>query len=208
MPIKNGSNNTNRFCAGNIAEKFMEKLNEFLDSYKLPLALTFVGLVLIVGGIISSRYSNSPKVYPKAENFGQGTKVGEIKIDVSGAVTTPGVYTLDSNSRLEDAIKAAGGFSEDVNTDAVARLVNLSQKLTDGAKVYIPALNDKLPSVAGKIGINSASQSELESMPGVGPVTAGNILNNRPYSSVEELLTKKLVSKSVYDKIKDLVDTN
>lgn len=56
-----------------------------------------------------------------------------------------------------------------------------------------------------KININSASMEELDTLPGVGKVTAQKIINNRPYQSIEELLTKKVVGKSVYEKIKDLV---
>ncbi|EKD47123.1 MAG: helix-hairpin-helix DNA-binding motif-containing protein, partial [uncultured bacterium] len=55
------------------------------------------------------------------------------------------------------------------------------------------------------ININAASQSELETLWGIGPVTAQNIIEQRPYSSVEELLSKKIIKQNVYDKIKDQI---
>ena len=58
-------------------------------------------------------------------------------------------------------------------------------------------------SASGLIDINAASESELDTLSGIGPVTAGKIIDNRPYGSLEELVSKKAVSSSVFEKIKD-----
>ena len=58
---------------------------------------------------------------------------------------------------------------------------------------------------SGLININSASESELDTLTGVGPVTIGKIIDNRPYNTLEELVSKKAVSKSVFEKIKDSI---
>ena len=55
------------------------------------------------------------------------------------------------------------------------------------------------------VSVNSASQSELESLPGIGPVTAGKIIDGRPYNQVEELLERKIVGKATFEKIKNLI---
>lgn len=65
--------------------------------------------------------------------------------------------------------------------------------------------NQLLGVTVGKVNMNTASQKELEDLPGVGPVTAGKIINGRPYQSLDELKTKKIVGNALYDKLKDLI---
>ncbi len=188
----------------------MAQIDQFIDQYKLPIGLSILGIVLIVGGIFSSGLLSKPKAYPKA-SLVDNHQTSQIKVDISGAVVNPQVISLSAGSRVEDAIKATGGFSEEANQDFIAKSLNLSAKLNDGQKIYVPfkgenalALNNA--SQPSKISINSGSLVELESLPGVGPSTAQKIAQQRPYSSVNDLLTKKIVSKSVFEKIKDLID--
>ena len=60
-------------------------------------------------------------------------------------------------------------------------------------------------STQAQVNINTASQSDLESLPGIGPVTASKIISDRPYQIVEDLVNKKAVSKAVFEKIKDQI---
>lgn len=192
----------------------MERLINLLDKYKLPLSLSLVGVVLIIGGMVASGISKTKlKDYPK-ESLVQGEKF--ISIDVSGSVKSPGVYRLKMGSRIEQAVEAAGGFSENANQEYISKYINLAQNLVDGTKVYIPKIGEQgsssgqAGSVSGEssaasVNINSASQAELEALPGIGPVTASKIISDRPYQSIEELLSKKIVSKSVFEKIKDSI---
>jgi len=187
-----------------------------LDKFKLPIALSLVGLTLIIGGIFASGINKqTAKDFPKG-SLVESTKV--ISVDVSGAVLQPGVYKLNDGSRIEEAIKVAGGFSSTANQEYISKYLNMAQKLSDGMKIYVSFAGDPIsPSsyvgqgtVVGvntqaKININTASQSELEALPGIGPVTASKIISDRPYQSVEELLSKKIISKTVFGKIKDLV---
>ncbi|HXS15361.1 MAG TPA: helix-hairpin-helix domain-containing protein [Candidatus Saccharimonadales bacterium] len=128
------------------------------------------------------------------------------------------MYRLSSLSRVQEALIASGGLSGDADRDYVAKHINMATKLIDGGKVYIPKIgeievqtadsgtsSDVLGSITAQIDINSASSDVLESLPGVGAVTAQKIIAGRPYSSVEELQTKKVVNKKVYDEIKDKV---
>lgn len=202
----------------------MDGLSQKLNDYKLPLGLFLVGGVMLIGGLFSSNLIQKEKPkenFPK-ESLITKSELSEIKVDVSGAVNSPGVFSLEKDLRVEDAIKKAGGFSENANKEYISKSLNLSQKITDGLKIYIPfdgeeggtvagvavSGNTKSISLQGKVGINSADQLGLESLPGVGPATAKKIIDNRPYSSVEELISKKAVSKSVYTKILELVDLN
>lgn len=187
----------------------MEKINEFISIYKLPLALSLLGIVLIVGGLTSSGILDTPHGTYSQKSVVQ-KEDSQIKIDIAGAVNSPGVYSLRVNSRIEDIIKAAGGFSTQANSEFIAKSLNLSQRLTDGQKVYIPFDEESSFSVAGAtsnlIGLNTATASELESLPGVGPATASKIISSRPYNDLNELLSKKVVSRSVFEKIKGLID--
>lgn len=203
----------------------MEGLNQKLNEYKWPLGLFLVGGVMLIGGLFSSNLIQKEKhreSFPK-ESLVTKSELSEIKVDVSGAVNSPGVFSLNKDLRVEDAIKKAGGFSENANKEYISKSLNLSQKITDGLKIYIPFEGDPPAgglvrsvqsgavagvSTQGKIGVNGADQASLESLPGIGPVTAKKIIDNRPYASLEELLSKKAVSKSVYTKILELVDLN
>jgi competence protein ComEA len=195
----------------------MEKVNEFLSTYKIPVGLVVIGCVVILGNMFFAVKPKPITQYPKS-SLVDTNNIKTIKVDISGAVNLPGVYSFTSDNRIEDAIKTAQGFREAVNKEYVAKNLNMAQKLGDGMKIYIPfvgenaqvlaAANAPSSSVGGKIGINSASSQELDSLPGVGSVTTAKIIKARPFGSIDELSSKKIVGKSVYEKIKDLVDTN
>lgn len=188
------------------------KFREYLDKFKIPIALGLVGLVLIIGGIFTSGLSKqNQRDFPKM-SIVDSQKL--ISVDVSGAVLNPGVYELKDGSRIEDAIKASGGFIEQANKEYISKYLNMAQKLSDGSKIYVPFEGETGPAttsggaVAGiqtKVNMNTATQAELEALPGIGPVTASKIISDRPYRQVEELLNKKIVSKSVFEKIKESI---
>lgn len=193
----------------------MESFNwrEKLDQFKLPIGLSLVGIVLIIGGIFASGLNRSkPKNFPK-ESLVESQRI--ISVDVSGAVVKPGVYQLRDGSRIEDAVLAASGFTETANREYISKYLNMAQKLVDGSKVYVPLEGEQVSgaknteTVAGaasanvQVNINTATQAELEALPGIGPVTASKIISDRPYQAAEDLLNKKVVNKSTFEKIKD-----
>ena len=206
------------------------KLNYFLEQNKIPLGVGLVGLVLLIGGVISSgiiskTFIKSTKIPAWAQVY-QGASVisAQIKIDVSGEVKNPGVYDLPRDSRIEDALKAAGGVTESADPRYMSKSINLAQTVSDGMKIYVPKISEaplRLDSAgqAGNSGeitgtetslvnVNTASASELaDKLLGVGPVTAQKIIDNRPYNGIEDLLTKKAVTRATYDKIKEKVTT-
>ena len=159
-------------------------------------------------------------------------KSNNITVDVSGAVNNPGVYELQNGSRINDAVKKAKGLSQDADTSYFFRNFNLSAYLFDQEKIYIPyiweinseifteeqrILNYLSPfTITGsetssniingeKININTALSKELEDLPGIGQKTAQKIIENRPYKTIEELLSKKVLNEGVFENIKDQV---
>lgn len=133
-----------------------------------------------------------------------------IVIDLEGAVTKPGVYELPNNSRLIDALHQAQGLSDNADRYLVAKTFNLAKRLADEEKVYIPFLEERdlfIPDSLSQnlISINGASQTQLELLPAIGPVTAKKIIDGRPYTNLEELLSKKAVGAITYEKIVNLI---
>lgn len=143
----------------------------------------------------------------------------ELVVDVQGAVARPGVHRLPAGSRVGDGIAAAGGYSAQVDIAAAAERLNLAERLTDGAKIRVPVRGEAaaapLPEGSAEssgsirlIDINRASAGELDTLPGIGPVTAQKIIDARaeaPFSTVDELLSRGVVGPSTFDKLRDLV---
>lgn len=188
-----------------------------VEKFKIPIALSLVGVTLIIGGLVLNRKEPQEEDFPK-ESLIQSAKT--ISVDVSGAVVKPGVYQLKTGDRIEEAVNAAGGFAETANGEYISKILNLAQILVDGSKIYIPSTGEEVSvsqagvvagvdtqtrEVVTKVNINLATQSEIESLSGIGPVTASKIISGRPYQKIEELVDKKIVGKAVYEKIKDFI---
>jgi len=135
-------------------------------------------------------------------------------VDVEGAVVRPGIIELPGGSRVADAIEAAGGYSPQADLAAAAAQVNLAATLRDGQQIVVPLIG--APTAAGSAGagsgglvdLNSASPVELDALPGIGPVTVEKIVAARaeqPFTSLDELVTRKVMTVSQVDKIRDLV---
>lgn len=201
-------------------QDIVEYLGRIPKSYYLPIGLSCVGIVLVGYGLIQVFHqSSSTNSSTQQVDAAQVTPIIQtIAVDIEGAVIHPGVYKLSAVSRVQDGLIAAGGLSQDADREYVAKNLNLAQRIIDGAKVYIPtkgiqntsqvsgsvAQDSQINTSAG-ININTASETDLDSLPGVGPVTAQKIISGRPYTSVSELLDRKIVSSKVYGQIKDKV---
>jgi DNA uptake protein ComE-like DNA-binding protein len=170
--------------------------HQFLDEHKISIGCAAVGTVLLLSGVFSSGILSKPV---KTSSYKAPAQAQAIVIDVSGAVS---------------ALKAAGGATEQADTGYIAKNLNLAQKVTDGMKLYVPYANEsvqvmgvstKTSVTSGPVSLNNGTLEQLDSLSGVGAVTAQKIIDARPISSVEQLVSKKIISKSVYDKIKDHV---
>lgn len=198
-------------------QQLLEKYKPFLLQHWLPITLGCIGLLLIVYGLIASLGSSSSPDIVFEEGSEEEVKKLEMYVDVAGAVEKPGVYRLHGDARLKDALVAASGMSFEADREWVAKNLNLAAKLTDGGKIYVPRVGEGSRqktedgggnvqgTSGGLININSASVNELDRLPGVGPVTARKIIEGRPYGSVEDLSTKKVVGNKVFSEIKDMV---
>lgn len=161
---------------------------------------------------------------------GEGSQGGAmqpvfIKVHVAGAVANPGVYEVDPEGRVQDAVDAAGGLS----SNAAPHAVNLAQKLTDGQQVYIPTKKEAAQgdaSAAGSassgvsdsasasaasslVNINTASEEELDTLPGVGPATAQAIISyrqeNGPFAAPEDIQNVSGIGQKKYQDMEGLI---
>jgi competence protein ComEA len=146
---------------------------------------------------------------------------GAVVVDVQGAVVNPGVQRLPSGSRVGDAIGAAGGYGPRVDAARAASELNLAEPLHDGDRIVVPARGDPTAAPAaaggasgggsgsgGLIDLNNATAEELDTLPGVGPVTAQKIIDARsekPFATVDELRERKIVGAATFEKLHDRV---
>ncbi|HEX7018243.1 MAG TPA: SLBB domain-containing protein [Patescibacteria group bacterium] len=186
---------------------------------RMTLVLTAVlasGLVCVVYGLSHLFLLSQAKVQANpGEILGVSSVASSIYVDVSGAVVQPGVYQLQAGDRVAAALEKAGGLSVEADTVFVAQTLNLAEKVVDGQKLYIPWMGeakavetqskDSTSSTSGLVSINEASQSELESLPQIGEKRAAEIIQNRPYGSVAELVDKGVLTQSQLDEINVLI---
>lgn len=170
--------------------------------------------LILVGFLLWFRAENLPKdvsvITSPTESssvVGETTPKNIIYVDIAGAVNKPGLYSLDDGDRVVEAVKSAEGFSTHAHVEFVAQKLNLSEKLHDGQKIYIPfvfdekivVLTDELStrcivsaedssttSDESKIDVNSATKAELVALPGIGEVTAEKIIKGRPYATMSD----------------------
>lgn len=159
---------------------------------------------------------------PGAVASGSAAGGPEVVVDVQGAVLRPGVQRLAAGSRVGDAIAAAGGYSPRVDAARAAAELNLAATVADGDRVVVPARGDAATgsgggggggsggggSGDGLVDLNTASESELDALPGVGPVTVQKIIDARaeqPFASVDELRERKIVGAATFEKLRNLV---
>jgi competence protein ComEA len=157
------------------------------------------------------------------ETVGSGDSAGTsgdavndtVFVYICGAVTNPGVYEMDSGSRICDVLEQAGGFSEEASTT----YLNLAEFVSDGQKVYVPtqeeltvellAEEETAEAGSGKININTASKEVLVTLPGIGESKADSIIAYRTehggFSSIEEIMEIPGIKEAVFSKIKELI---
>lgn len=160
-------------------------------------------------------------------------EVGYIYVDVSGAVQKPDMYKLPVNSRLDSSIKMAGGLSDSADRGFFARNFNLSSIIGDQQKIHVPSIletsrglyiektkvvsaysqGEKSTSnttgeapLSRKISINNSSSLEIESLKGVGKITAERIISSRPYETLDDLIIKGILKKSLFEAIQSEIE--
>lgn len=148
----------------------------------------------------------------------------DLVVDVKGAVKHPGVYPLTTEHRVMDAIQAAGGYTSQADT----RFINHAQKLVDELVIYVPKKGEELeeaPQIAittpatsatssaqsnsNTVNINTATEAELTTLPGIGPSKAAAILayreENGQFKTVEDLKNVSGIGEKTFEKLQPLI---
>ena len=187
-----------------------------------------VCLALVVGLWLTRPAPAPPEVsLPFASSVATGglpaststTGAVEVVVHVAGAVVRPGVLRLAAGSRVVDAIEAAGGLAP----TADGARINLAAPVADGQRVYVPAVGEAMPAVAGPGGggdgtadeptgpvdLNTADEAALDALPGVGPATAKAIVEHRSkiggFTSVDQLLDVRGIGEAKLEQLRPLV---
>ncbi len=208
-----------------------------LDFFKEKKKVIFciLGVVLMIGYYFyttNTGYTETEEEFLIATNDIKEEKEKETKdeeeiviVHIAGAVKNPGIVKLKEGSRIEDAIDAAGGLTEDANISDV----NLAYILDDGTKINIPSINDEYSqeeivsdgggtAIAEEfsndgsnslININTATETELETLPGIGPTIANKIVEYRKengnFNTIEDIKNVSGIGESKYASIEELI---
>lgn len=183
------------------------------------LALAVIAAVVAVGWMWSASAQPAvpvPVAEPRATPTLEPTAAADdvpLLVHVVGQVAAPGLVELPTGSRVADALDAAGGALPHADLTAL----NLAAPVQDGAQVRVPAPGEQAPVTAegsdatGLIDVNRASASELEQLPGVGPVLAARIVADReengPFGSVDDLERVSGIGPSVLATLRDQATT-
>lgn len=203
-----------------------ERIKAVWEQYRVYMIGVAIA-VLVAGGVAAKAFEQpAPTV---SEPLATATPVLEsLVVDVEGAVITPGVHRLPAGALLDDALAAAGGLMPEADLDRVARELNRADKLKANQKIYVPFVGERTlantfgdgATAAGTAGsggeesgelinLNTATEEELDTLPGVGPSTAQKIIayreENGGFSSVEQLNEVSGIGDATFEKLKDLV---
>ena len=213
----------------------MEAIIEKIKEYKIIVICAVLGLALGVFFLLKpstqtpvketnlqaevsavSKDSSSEKEVKKGEKE-ESPEQDLITVDVKGAVKSPGIYDLPVGSRVHDAVQKAGGLTE----EADSKSLNLAQKVSDEALVYVPTKGEEAVSqqtASGttastskdkKVNLNKASLEELKQVKGLGGKRAQDIIDHREangkFKSVDELKKVSGIGAKTIEKLKDYV---
>lgn len=182
-----------------------------------------------------NKTENTNETVPENENNNTVISPASLVVDVSGEVNSPGVYTLSEGARVNDAIIAAGGLTEKGDIS----YINRAAPIADGTKIYIPSVvktdgdsNTILKnqgqinlnnnggyihynspeygdSIGGKVNINTADKTALETIPGIGPVTAEKILvyreKNGKFNALDEIMNVSGIGEKTFERIEEYI---
>jgi competence protein ComEA len=179
-------------------------VSDLLERYRwLIVAALVVPLAVGVGFLLRERLGGpEPLELDLAD-----VPAEEIRVYVTGAVQSPGVYPMADGDRWIDALEAAGGPTDDADLMSV----DLARRARDEDTILVPRFAQTVAGASqGPLtNINTASAEELEALPGIGEVRAARIVQSRqedgPFASLDELLEREIIPASVFEEIADLV---
>ena len=183
------------------------------------LAMVAIAIWLVLPGVATTNDFVIDRGDERADQSMSNESRAPIFVHVSGAVVNPGLYELEKGSRVADAVSAAGGFTEDAIPDSC----NLAKALSDGEKLVIASTAasgqadnpsqqgnpDAQANATSLVNLNTATASELESLPGIGESTARRIIADRqahgPFESIDDLMRVSGIGQKKLDALAGLV---
>jgi competence protein ComEA len=183
-----------------------------LERWRVLIVGVLSALLVIAAAVIYVRRPASQVIEIVEPSPTSTPQAVELAVYVTGAVASPGVYYLPEESRVQDALEAAGGPTGNADLDRV----NLAQRVHDEDQVYVPEVGEEsLPSTRtggsadGLVNINAASAAELERLPGIGPVLAQSIVDYReahgPFGAVEEVMDVQGIGQGLFEEMRELI---
>ena len=163
--------------------------------------------------LFNSLQENKPKPVVTHAAIVATPEAPKLFVHVVGAVLHPGMYQLEFNARVFDAVAAAGGMSEDADQASV----NLARVLSDGEQIVVYKVGESSGGASGAqggtasalISLNRANATELDQLPGIGPAIAARIVDwrtaNGGFKKKEDLMQVKGIGQKLFAQIKDLV---
>lgn len=221
----------------------MENIKEIFEEHALKVVLVLLSIILLLGGVFiwSAIQPNIREEAPGMDLHeglmaeGEGEEIGlelepdlvienqrseEIIVDVKGAVVTPGVYTVEPNNRVIDAIERAGGFIEEADQNAV----NLAKVVEDQMVIYIPKVGEEVQNAdlnqayvepvaeektESLVNINLDGKEALMTLNGIGSSKADSILNYREengfFQTIEEIKNVSGIGDATFENLKDSI---
>ncbi|NBR26745.1 MAG: competence protein ComEA [Micrococcales bacterium] len=175
--------------------------------------ITLIAVVGFAGFVFGS--STVPGQKFEVTKSNQVSKSEPVKpklfVHIIGSVKSPGIYQLDTGSRVYDAVLAAGGLTAKANQQSI----NLARGLTDGEQVVVFSQSQSVATQQGfqaqpqLLSLNQATASQLEDLPGVGPALAGRMIDwrlaNGGFKSKDDLLNVSGIGDKLFSGLKDLV---
>lgn len=177
------------------------------------IVVVLVALSITVGiGIVRGSSAPIESVTIDAEETTDAGAPASLFVHVSGAVATPGLYVLDEGARVVDAVAAAGGFAPGADEDAV----NLARAVSDGEQLLVPVVGEVPTEVGtgapvgdGRVNLNTADATALDTLPRIGPAMAQRIIEwreaNGRFTSVDDLLAVPGIGDKMLESLRDLV---
>ncbi|MFJ7979345.1 helix-hairpin-helix domain-containing protein [Lysinibacillus xylanilyticus] len=211
-------------------------IQSFWQKYKKSMLLPGI---LIISGLCYFFFSSSdssppqeelietiqPIEQPDMKESVEEAVIQQVFVDIKGAVMYPGVYELQTDQRIIDAVKLAGGYTQDADT----QLINHAQKVEDEMVIYIPQKGEKLDEITPnllkmptsgtsqgdngmkdqKVNLNKADEAMLTTLSGIGPSKAQSIISYREenggFKTIEDLKKVSGIGDKIFEKLKDFI---